>query len=176
MPGRDSSGLTLDYGLGMAKDNEIKGKGNVYSTEYRQYDPRLGNWNTADPKEFLFENITPYNFVFNNPIVGTDPKGDCPPCWGAAIGLAGGLAAEGVSWAITGNAPDPAGAFLRVAISTGAGALTGGLSTIETFSGSVTVTVGQRVALGIAIEVGSNALQQEVSVNTGEQDEYLAPN
>ncbi|MBK7796296.1 MAG: RHS repeat protein [Saprospiraceae bacterium] len=173
MPGRDSSGLTLDYGYqGMAKDNEIKGKGNAYSTEYRQYDPRLGNWNTADPKEFLFENITPYNFVFNNPIVGTDPKGDCPPCWGAAIGLAGGLAAEGVSWAITGNAPDPAGAFLRVAISTGAGALTGGLSTIETFSGSVTVTVGQRVALGIAIEVGSNALQQEVSVNTGEQDEY----
>ncbi|MBK9993713.1 MAG: hypothetical protein IPP01_06965 [Saprospiraceae bacterium] len=165
MPGRDSSGLTLDYGYqGMVKDNEIKGKGNSYSTEYRQYDPRVGNWNTADPKEFLFENITPYNFVFNNPIVGTDPKGDCPPCWGAAIGLAGGLVAEGVSWAITGNAPDPAGALLRVAISTGAGALTGGLSTFETASGSVA-----RAAAGVFIEAEANFLQQTVSLNTGEQ-------
>jgi len=174
MPGRDSSGVTLDYGYqGMLSDNEFKGKGNSYSTEYRQYDARVGKWMTSDPKEFLFESINPYNFVFNNPIVGTDPKGDCPQCIpGAFIGLVGGLVAEGVSFALTGEAPSPVGIVFRVGISIGAGALTGGLSTLETASMSVSGRIALNVGGSALIEMTANAGQQGVSMATGEQREF----
>ncbi|MBI3220470.1 MAG: hypothetical protein HYZ44_13235, partial [Bacteroidetes bacterium] len=34
---------------GMEKDPETKGDGNSYTTEFRQYDPRLGRWASLDP-------------------------------------------------------------------------------------------------------------------------------
>ncbi|MDD2982853.1 MAG: hypothetical protein PHQ74_05645 [Crocinitomicaceae bacterium] len=40
------------YGYqGSEKDNEVKGKGNSYTTFFRQLDPRLGRWLTIDPEE-----------------------------------------------------------------------------------------------------------------------------
>src|SRR5690554_2533432 len=60
---------------GMEKDDQIKGKGNSYTTEFRQYDPRLGRWLSIDP---LFKNFpwqSPYVAFDNNPIYYKDPKG-----------------------------------------------------------------------------------------------------
>jgi RHS repeat-associated protein len=74
MPGRNNSS-TYRYGFnGMEKDNETKGNGNVYNTEFRQYDPRLSRWFSIDPKASAVE--SPYAGFANNPILFADPFGD----------------------------------------------------------------------------------------------------
>ena len=62
----------------MEKDSELKGEGNSYTTEFRQYDPRIGRWLSVDPAMNNFADISPYANNFNNPIAHTDPRGDCP--------------------------------------------------------------------------------------------------
>jgi RHS repeat-associated protein len=60
---------------GMEKDNDVYGDGNSYTTDYRQYDPRLGRWLSIDP---LFRNFpwqSPYAAFDNNPILIKDPRG-----------------------------------------------------------------------------------------------------
>ncbi|WP_341903563.1 RHS repeat-associated core domain-containing protein [Fluviicola taffensis] len=65
----------LRYGFnGMEKDDEVKGSGNSYSTEFRQYDPRLGRWLSIDP--VTKEHRSPYDGFNNNPIIYVDPRGD----------------------------------------------------------------------------------------------------
>ncbi len=59
----------------MLKDDEIQGVGNSYTTEFRQYDPRLGRWTVVDPMAHEREWLSPYNFVQNNPITRVDPTG-----------------------------------------------------------------------------------------------------
>jgi RHS repeat-associated protein len=75
MPGR-FGGESARYGFnGMEKDDEVKGEGNSYTTEFRQYDPRVGRWLSIDP---LFKNFpwqSPYVAFDNNPIINNDPKG-----------------------------------------------------------------------------------------------------
>jgi RHS repeat-associated protein len=60
----------------MEKDDEIKGKGNSYTTQFRQYDPRLGRWLSLDPLATKYSSISPYASFGNNPIFFTDPGGD----------------------------------------------------------------------------------------------------
>jgi len=44
------SNLEYRYGFnGMEKDDEVKGKGNSYTTHFRMLDPRLGRWLSTDP-------------------------------------------------------------------------------------------------------------------------------
>jgi RHS repeat-associated protein len=85
LDGRTFSSSDYRYGFnGMEQDNEIKGEGNSYTTEFRQYDPRIGRWLSIDP---LFQNFpwqSPYVAYDNNPIVNNDPKG------GAAESQTGG--------------------------------------------------------------------------------------
>jgi RHS repeat-associated protein len=39
------------YGFnGMETDKEVSGTGNSYTTQFRQYDPRIGRWLSLDPK------------------------------------------------------------------------------------------------------------------------------
>jgi RHS repeat-associated protein len=65
------------YGFqGQEKDDEVKGEGNSYTTEFRQYDPRLGRWLSLDPLMGHFPDMSPYVGFNNNPIVIVDPKGD----------------------------------------------------------------------------------------------------
>ncbi len=65
------------YGFnGMEKDDEVKGNGNSYTTEFRQYDPRLGRWLSIDPMAASQPYNTPYNSMGNNPISRIDPNGD----------------------------------------------------------------------------------------------------
>lgn len=56
------------YGYqGSEKDDEVKGRGNSYTTEFRQLDPRLGRWLTIDPKGSAWE--SPYASMGNSPIL-----------------------------------------------------------------------------------------------------------
>jgi len=60
---------------GMEKDDEVSGNGNSYTTQFRQYDPRLGRWKSLDPLAGKFANMSPFNAFNNNPIFYTDPLG-----------------------------------------------------------------------------------------------------
>ncbi len=56
-------------------DNEVKGDGNSYTTEFRQYDARLGRWLSLDPLMSTFPYASPYTSFDNNPTYFTDPYG-----------------------------------------------------------------------------------------------------
>ena len=72
-PGR--VGGEYRYGFnGMEMDKEPKGgAGLSYTTEFRQYDPRVGRWFSPDPVVKVSE--SPYAAFYNNPIVWADPSG-----------------------------------------------------------------------------------------------------
>lgn len=62
------------YGYqGQKMDDEIKGEGNSYVTEYRLLDPRLGRWLSVDPIAHHYQ--SPYCSMDNNPIYYVDPDG-----------------------------------------------------------------------------------------------------
>ena|GEM_PF-3015321 len=76
MPGRNTNSADYRYGYnGMEKDPELKGEGNSYTTEFRQYDPRLGRWMSLDPLMMQFPDLSPYVAFDNNPVYYTDPYG-----------------------------------------------------------------------------------------------------
>lgn len=55
--------------------DEVSGKGNHYTAEFWQYDPRLGRrWN-IDPMSFKYPWQSPYVAFNNNPIFYNDPLG-----------------------------------------------------------------------------------------------------
>jgi len=58
---------------GSEKDNEFKGDGNSYATEFRQLDPRLGRWLSLDPVIQPWQ--SPYCSMDNNPIFNYDRNG-----------------------------------------------------------------------------------------------------
>ena len=77
MPGRHTTSTDYRYAYnGMEQDNEVKGNGNSYTTEFRQYDPRLGRWLSLDPLMHIQPSLSPYSAFNNNPIRFIDPKGD----------------------------------------------------------------------------------------------------
>ena len=59
----------------MEKDDEFKGKGNSYTTEFRQYDPRIGRWLSLDPLMTKSPGMSPYASFNNNPLYFSDPTG-----------------------------------------------------------------------------------------------------
>jgi RHS repeat-associated protein len=75
MPGRGfTSGDGYRYGFnGMERDDEVKGSGNQYTTEFRGYDPRLGKWLSTDP--VTHPHFSPYSAFDNNPVYWVDPNG-----------------------------------------------------------------------------------------------------
>ena len=74
MPGRSFSSNQYRFGFnGMEKDDELKGNGNSYTTEFRQYDSRIGRWLSQDPVTHEFQ--SPYCAFDNNPICLVDPMG-----------------------------------------------------------------------------------------------------
>ena len=76
MPGRQVDNQDYAFGFqGMELDNDLKGNGNSYTTEFRQYDSRLGRWLSVDPLRDSFPSHSPYNFVENNPNIFIDPNG-----------------------------------------------------------------------------------------------------
>src|SRR3989338_2851283 len=76
MPGRFSNTGDYRFGYnGMEKDPEMKGDGNSYTTEFMQYDPRLGRWMSLDPLMLMFPEQSPYCAFDNNPVLFIDPYG-----------------------------------------------------------------------------------------------------
>jgi RHS repeat-associated protein len=76
LDGRTVSG-GYRYGLhGMEIDVELKVKGNSYTTEYRQFDPRVVRWTSLDPRKDIYPAMSPFVFCVNNPFIYTDIKGD----------------------------------------------------------------------------------------------------
>jgi RHS repeat-associated protein len=82
LDGRTESAQSYRYGFnGMEADDEVKGSGNSYTTEFRQYDAGVGRWLSLDPLKMQFPSWTPYNFVYNNALnlVDRDGKAATPP-------------------------------------------------------------------------------------------------
>ena len=76
MPGRATGLGDYRYAYnGMETDGEVSGNGNSYTTEFRQYDPRLMRWKSLDPLMQMFPSMSPYVAFDNNPIYYTDPLG-----------------------------------------------------------------------------------------------------
>ena len=76
MEQQDRSALsgTARFGYnGMLKDNDLKGEGNSYTTEFRGYDPRTARWMSIDPIFKAYE--SPFVGFGNNPILYNDPSG-----------------------------------------------------------------------------------------------------
>ena len=60
---------------GMEQDEEVSDAGNSYTTEFRQYDPRLGRWKSLDPLMAKFPWQSPYCAFDDNPVFYVDPYG-----------------------------------------------------------------------------------------------------
>ena len=63
---------------GMETDHEVSGHGNSYTTQFRQYDPRLGRWKSLDPLANRYYDKSPFEANGNNPVYFIDTKGDAP--------------------------------------------------------------------------------------------------
>jgi RHS repeat-associated protein len=83
LDGRTDSAQSYRYGFnGMEADDEVKGSGNSYTTEFRQYDARVGRWLSLDPLMGKFPWQSPYVAFDNNPLYYTDPNGGASkPNW-----------------------------------------------------------------------------------------------
>ena len=69
-------GGSYRYGFnGMEGDTEVKGEGNSYTTEFRQYDPRVGRWLSLDPLMTKYPAMSPFSAFNNSPIYFADPTG-----------------------------------------------------------------------------------------------------
>jgi RHS repeat-associated protein len=78
MSGRTDAAQSDKYEFGyngMRKDNDVSGEGNAYTTEFRQYDSRLGRWLSLDPLMDQFPWMSPFVGFDNNPILYIDPYG-----------------------------------------------------------------------------------------------------
>jgi RHS repeat-associated protein len=87
-PGMYSENDNLRYRFGfngMLRDDDVtdklstgpdEGRGNSYSTQFRQYDPRVTRWFSLDPLKMKFPWTSPYTGMGNNPVNRIDPLGD----------------------------------------------------------------------------------------------------
>ncbi len=55
---------------------------------HRYYDPAIGRFITSDPIG-LAGGLNTYGYAYENPVMTTDPTGQCPPCIAAVIAKAG---------------------------------------------------------------------------------------
>ncbi len=134
----------------------------MYDFNARTYDQQIGRFLQIDPipNEGGQESLSVYHYGSNDPIRYNDPDGKCPWCIGAIIGAAVDYATqvaanrlEGKSWKESLTQVDGK----SIIISAGAGALSGGLSTIvpKGVTGKILVEGAQ-----VAIDAGESALKQ----------------
>jgi RHS repeat-associated protein len=166
MPGRKMGDDSYRYGFqGMECDDDWEADGNEYTTAFRQYDPRVGRWMSVEPLSRKYPMYSTYASNFNNPVNYFDTNGQCPILWGAIIGGSVSIGMELYSAYTDPNYEFGWDAVARVAIGTGAGALTGGFSAIEAGAG-LAVTV----AAGAVIEATANVLSQGVTMVAAEMN------
>jgi RHS repeat-associated protein len=101
-----------------------------------------------------------YAYVQNDPLNNTDPSGNCPACWGAAIGFGADLGAQLL---FTGTYD-----WRQGLAATAAGALTGGVSA---FVGRTVATVGGRVIANSVVGAAVGGTQAEgLNLAIGQQN------
>jgi RHS repeat-associated protein len=114
----------------------------VYDFNARTYDQQIGRFIQIDPltEEGGQESLSPFHFSYNNPVLYSDPDGQCPNCATAAGGaIIGGLFGGGIelarqlisdgkvtSWSAVG------GSALQGAATGAAAGFTGGASLLAT--------------------------------------------
>lgn len=154
---RDPTGLSLS-GLnytGVNKNNfgflnrETYAETGWINLNNRFYMPELMRFGQIDPITDEQENYSPYQYGWNNPVLRSDPNGDCPNCITGAIGAGiGALVGGGIelgrqlwndgkvtSWKAVG------GSTLQGAITGGAAGFTGGASLVGTAAVAGTANV-----------------------------------
>ena len=57
------------------KEHEEELDLNLYDYHARKFDPALGRFTTIDPHADKYARLTPYNYVYNNPVNAIDPDG-----------------------------------------------------------------------------------------------------
>jgi RHS repeat-associated protein len=70
---------------GQEHDDEVKGEGNSYTTEFRLLDPRIGRWLSLDPLAAKYASMSPYCTIGNNPILLVDQGGDSLRLYGTEV-------------------------------------------------------------------------------------------
>jgi RHS repeat-associated protein len=94
MPGRSFNASKYRYGFnGIEKESDC-GCGEIYAAPFRHYDARLGRWFSVDPETDDDADLSPYVNNENNPIINSDPDGDCPWCFVKAL-IDGGIEIAG---------------------------------------------------------------------------------
>tara|TARA_R110002111_G_scaffold87841_1_gene137306 strand:- start:8566 stop:12435 length:3870 start_codon:yes stop_codon:yes gene_type:complete len=141
---------------------------NLDMTKFRMYDYALGRFTSIDPLADTNpqESLTPYQYAYNNPIQYNDPYGDCPSCiWGAIIGAAvdyglqvAGNVAKGEGWSSLTNVSGKS-----ILTSAGAGALSGGISSLTKLKKATEVTT---VIVEALVDTGISVASQ--TINNGE--------
>ena len=109
---------------------------NLYDFNARFYDPQLGRFTSVDPlaDDRNQLDMSPYQYAWNDPVNLGDPTGECPWCIGAVIGS---LVDYGTQVAVNLIEGDGLGKALTdidvgsIVTSAGAGALSGGISSIK---------------------------------------------
>jgi len=80
--GRSVSSDAYRYGFNGKEKEESGGFGSLthYDYGFRICNPGIGRFLSVDPMAEKYPDQSPYNYVFNNPIMFTDPDGRCPDC------------------------------------------------------------------------------------------------
>ncbi len=169
LPGRTYQSEKYRYSInGQEKSNELNP--NLTTAMYWEYDSRIGRrWNT-DPKPVV--GVSDYSVFDNNPILRTDPNGDCPICGLIGTGV-GALVGGGIEIGKQLWKDGKVTSWKAVAGSTVQGAVTGGVAGL-TGGTSLLVTV---TAAGTANAVGgalNNAVQgKQITVKSVATDFFV---
>jgi RHS repeat-associated protein len=144
---------------------------NVDQSKYRTYDYLTGRWWQVDPlaDEGDLMSLTPYNYSYNNPILYSDPEGDCPLCITAGAGAIIGGIIGGVAAAVNGE--DAEGILIGIGGGAVAGAITGsGVGLIAELGLGAGSAIAVNAAAGFASGAAESVTTQGLNVATGRQD------
>jgi RHS repeat-associated protein len=115
----------------------------LYYNRARYYDANIGRFINEDPIGFASGDVNLYGYVFNNPIIFTDPDGKALPLLLAGIVVTGGLVGGGIEAFTTWRS---GGSWTDVGASYGKGFISGAVGTGTTMG--VTALTGGNIVLG----------------------------
>jgi hypothetical protein len=140
---------------------------NVDQSKYRTYDYITGRWWQIDPlaDEGDLVSLTPYNYSYNNPILYSDPEGDCPMCVGALVGALVDTGLQLAEIALDDNKTLSDFSFTSVAVSAATGAVGVGILTkvdkalkVANLAGKAATAI--KVASGAATDAATSTASQ----------------